>query len=67
MKRKSVGRPLLVGLLLGLCFILVGAILCVTGIGALVGIPLIIAGLFKGSRRRKVLACTGCGAVVDRK
>ena len=66
MKKKTVGRSLVVAVFFGLCFIVIGALLCLTGIGALIGIPLIILGLFSGSRRKKILKCTSCGFAADR-
>ncbi|RKY10421.1 MAG: hypothetical protein DRP56_00980 [Planctomycetota bacterium] len=66
MKKKSVGRSFLVAAFFGLCFIVIGILLCLTGVGALFGIPLILIGLFYGSKRRKVLKCVDCGGLIDR-
>lgn len=47
------------------CMIPIGVALCLTGIGAIIGVPLIIAGLimpFQGLQRRKMLQgpCPWC-------
>jgi hypothetical protein len=67
MRKKTVGRSFIVAAFFGLCFIIIGIILCFTVVGAIFGIPLILIGLFYGSKRRKVLSCVNCGALVDRR
>jgi len=66
-KTKSVERSFLTALFFGLAMIIFGVILCITGIGAILGIPLIFIGLFYGSKSKKVLKCKHCGAIFDRK
>jgi len=43
-KLKNVATGIVSGIAVGLIFIVFGGILCLTGIGALIGIPLMIAG-----------------------
>jgi hypothetical protein len=66
MKKTSMGRGNIVGLLAALFFVGIGVALCFTGIGALIGIPLIIIGLFTGGKKRKVWRCRQCRAIVER-
>jgi hypothetical protein len=54
------------GLLIGLILVIVGLLISLTGIGLILGIPIMILGLFCGGKRRKVLKCAQCGAIVDR-
>ena len=64
MKPKTI-RKSYVGLIGGLFFLGLGIVLCFLGPLALIGIPLILVALF-GVKRRKVLKCKSCKAVIDR-
>lgn len=66
-KTNAVERSFLTAMFWGLSMIIFGIILCFTVAGAIFGIPLIFIGLFYGSKKKKVLKCTGCGALVDRR
>jgi hypothetical protein len=63
-KNKSSGNCL--GLCIALAVIGLGIVLCLTGIGAIIGIPLIIGGLFIGGKRSKVWQCKQCAYVIPR-
>ena len=56
----------IVGLILALIVLITGITLTVTGVGAIVGVPLILISLFMGGKRRKVWKCKTCKAVIDR-
>lgn len=51
--------------ILGVIVFIVGLVICFTGIGAIFGIPLMIASLFMGYKKRKVMKCEGCGYFYD--
>lgn len=63
-RKKSSGN--VVGLALALIVLTVGVVLTLTGIGAIVGIPLIILSLFMGGKRYKVWQCPSCSWVAQR-
>ena len=50
------------GLALGFICLGAGICLCVTGVGIIIGVPLIICALFMGGKRQKFLCCPNCGA-----
>lgn len=54
------------GIALALVLVAVGVGLCLTVVGAIVGLPIIICALFVGGRRRKVWKCQKCGCLVER-
>jgi len=66
LKKKTAGRGVLTHVFISLLMIVVGVLLSLTGIGLIVGIPMILIGLFKGSKRQKLLVCRTCGAAVAR-
>ena len=43
-----------------------GIILCFTGVGAIVGVPLILLGLFFGCGSKKYWVCKQCGTKIER-
>lgn len=51
----------------GCLLLLVGAALCFTVIGALIGVPMILLGLHYGMKRQAVWRCSGCKAEINRK
>lgn len=63
-KTKSSGNAL--GIALALIVFVVGVLLCLTVIGAIIGIPLCILALFIGGKRSKVWQCRQCGYVIPR-
>jgi len=52
---------------MGCIFLIVGVGLCLTGIGALLGIPIILLGLHYGMKREGVWRCSRCNAEIPRK
>ncbi len=52
---------------LALLLIIFGIVCCLFVIGAVVGIPLIIIGLYYGSKNKGLWVCTKCGYKVERK
>ena len=66
MVKKSIRKTSAVGLGIGIIFIIIGISLTITVIGAILGLPLIIIGLFCGAKSKKVLKCSNCGAAIDR-
>ena len=66
MKRKTLSRGNCGGVALALIVLAIGVGLCFTGIGAIIGLPLILCSLFMGGRRSKVWRCTKCGVILDR-
>jgi hypothetical protein len=54
------------GLAIGTLWVVGGVILTITGIGAIVGIPLIIYGLFQGGKRKHYWVCSACGYFFER-
>lgn len=63
LKNKTVSSGNATGLAGALIVLLIGIVLCATGLGAIIGIPLIICALFMGGKRHKVLKCVNCGAI----
>lgn len=66
MKKKIQSSGNCLGIAIALTLIAVGIALCFTGIGAIIGIPLIICALFVGGKRRKIWKCTKCGYIFER-
>jgi hypothetical protein len=70
MVRSKIGRGLILRLFFNLSLIFWGLILTIflwfTIIMPIIGITMILLGLFRSSNRKKVLKCTQCGAVADR-
>lgn len=66
MVKKTLGRGIFVGICVSFLLIGLGLVCCLTGIGAVIGLPLIGLGLFWGGRRQKVLMCVDCRATVAR-
>lgn len=54
------------GIALALIVLVIGVALCFTLLGALVGIPLIIASLFMGGKRTRVWMCPRCRVAINR-
>lgn len=52
---------------IALLLIGLGIICCLFIVGAIIGVPLIIVGLYYGSVRKGIWACTKCGYKVERK
>jgi DNA-directed RNA polymerase subunit RPC12/RpoP len=67
MKRKTISEGNFKGLLLALVLLGAGIALSLTGIGALVGIPLILFALFTGGKRKKGWKCKNCGYFFEAK
>lgn len=66
MKKKVQSSGNCSGIALALVLIAVGLALCATGIGALLGVPIIICALFVGGKRKKIWKCTKCGYLFER-
>jgi hypothetical protein len=66
MHKKTLRRGIFFGIVVSFLLIGTGIVLCLTGIGIVIGIPLILLGLFWGGKKQKVLACRSCGAVIAR-
>lgn len=66
MVKKTLGRGIFMGILTSLFCLCLGIVLCFFPLGFLLGIPLILIGLFYGGKRQKVLMCTACRATVGR-
>ncbi len=66
MVRSKTGRHFLVSLIVNLCFLIFGILLCFIPLLLIIGIPMILIALFRQSNRKKVLKCTQCGVIVDR-
>lgn len=64
-KKVTVGSHLLTNCL-ALIFIVIGIIVCLTVVGLIIGIPLILMALFMTPRKKKVWRCVDCRAIVDR-
>lgn len=47
--------------LLGVVVFFVGLAITFSGIGALIGVPLMLAALFMGYKKKKVMKCSNCG------
>lgn len=62
MQRKTLSTGNAVGIARALIVFAVGVAISVTGVGALIGIPICICSLFMGGRREKVLVCPNCRA-----
>lgn len=62
--KRSVGNAS--GIAAAILVFLVGVILCATGVGALIGVPLILVSLFMGGRRESWWRCTYCGHALRR-
>jgi len=63
---KTLGPGFLTSLIFNCIMVFGGIILCFIMPFFIIGIPMILIGLFKQPNRRKVLACRRCKAVVDR-
>ena len=66
MKKKTISKGNTTGILLALVVLGIGVALCFTGIGAIIGIPVIILALFMGGKRQKVWLCKNCGYYFER-
>ena len=51
---------------MGCLLLVIGIILCFTGIGALIGIPVILVGLWLGSKKKGWWVCKNCGYKISR-
>lgn len=61
MKKQTISDGNFKGILFAIILLGAGIILSLTGIGAIVGVPLIILALFTGGKRKKVWKCKSCG------
>lgn len=66
MEASKVGRHPVLRLIINLSMIFWGVVLCFIPFFFIVGVPMIVLGLFRQGRRRKVLKCTQCSAIADR-
>jgi hypothetical protein len=66
MIRKTLSSGNCLGLCIALVMFAAGVWLCFTGIGIIIGIPLCLAALFIGGKRKKVWRCKACKSVIDR-
>jgi hypothetical protein len=66
MKKSVQSSGNCLGIAIALILIAIGISLCFTGIGAILGIPIVFCALFVGGRRRKVWKCRSCGYVFER-
>ncbi len=64
-KTRKVERNCL-GLSIGLLLFVFGLILTFTGVGAVLGIPMILVAFFCGGKVTKVWRCRKCGCVIER-
>lgn len=51
---------------LGCLFLVVGVILCLTGIGAVVGVPVLVIGVWMGCKATNYWKCRECGTLSER-
>ena len=66
MKKTSISTGNCLGIALALFVFCLGVILCFTGVGIIIGIPLMLVALFMGGKKSKVWKCVDCGSVVNR-
>ena len=66
MRKKTITEGRGTNIIMALIFIVIGVLLCMTVIGAIVGIPIIILSIFKQPRRRHVWRCNTCGSIIER-
>lgn len=66
MKKKKVSKGNASGIAGALIVFIIGAALCFTIIGAIIGVPMMIVALFMGGDRQKVWMCRACRSVVER-
>ena len=66
MKKTTMSSGNCLGIALALFLFCCGLALCFTGIGIIVGVPLMIVALFVGGKKSKVWKCTDCGSVINR-
>jgi len=52
---------------LGCALLLIGLFLCLTGIGIIIGVPLVLFGLYFGTKREGVWRCSSCKIESPRK
>ena len=64
---KTLGPGFITSLIFNCIMFFGGIVLCFFPLMFIIGIPMILIGVFKQPKRRKVLACRGCGGVFDRK
>lgn len=67
MKKQTISEGNLTGILLALILLGAGIVISLTGIGAIVGIPLILLALFTGGKRKKGWKCKNCGYFFEAK
>ncbi|NOZ21988.1 MAG: hypothetical protein GXP25_12980 [Planctomycetes bacterium] len=66
MKKATLSSGNCRDLFFALILVAVGIPLCFTGIEIVVGIPLILFGLFTEGKRKKMWRCKSCGYVFER-
>lgn len=66
MRKATLSSGNCAGLLLALVVIGIGLFISTTGVGAIIGVPMMLLGLFIGGKRRRVWKCRRCGCVLDR-
>lgn len=66
MKRKRVGTTTALDVALAIIALLIGISLCLTIIGAILGVPLMLVALFMVSKTKNVWKCRDCGQSFDR-
>lgn len=54
------------GVAVGLFIVIVGIVISFIGIGAILGVPLIIYGLFQGGKKKYLWVCPACGYFFER-
>ncbi len=66
MRRRTLSQGNCLGIALALVLFAGGVAISLTGIGALIGVPLILCSLFVGGKRRRVWRCTACSTILER-
>jgi hypothetical protein len=61
MRKGSKGESNMAVQFLGVIVFIVGLTFSFTGVGAIVGIPLMLAAMFMGYKKKKVMKCGNCG------
>lgn len=61
MQRSSKAETNMALQLLGVVVFLIGLAISFSGIGVIIGVPLMLAALFMGYKKKKVMKCGGCG------
>jgi len=67
MKKETISEGNFRGILFALILLGTGIVITLTGIGAIIGVPLILLALFTGGKRKKVWKCKSCGYFFETK